>query len=325
MNLTKEGEGMELQDFEVEPQTEPGGQVTELDIDALYARSLVHFQDGRWQEALAGFEEVLRLDPEHVEARIFLEEARLKASLDQDRPRPRSIRLEGRVQSVALILAALGAVVVLIAGVRWAYGRWVRPRQAVQQEVTRKSQGLEKAYEYLAQRDYAAAEEAFRAVLAEDPDNQEAQEGLAELQKRSGLDETYGEAQQAISEQNWDEALRLLAIILSQDPGYRDAQEKQRSVQEQQGLGTSFDEAEKAYAAGNWSEAIASYESLRDLDLQYEKQTVTEHLFESYLQQGIHLVESTNGESEAVQEAKALYQKALTMRPQHPQARIVRE
>lgn len=311
---------MELQDFEVEPKTESGGQVTEVDIDALYARSLVHFQDGRWQEALDGFEEVLRLEPEHVEARIFVEEARLKASLDQNRPRPRRIRLEGRARSLALILAALSVVVVLIAGVRWAHGRWVRPRQAVQQDLTRKSQGLEIAYEYLAQRDYAAAEEAFRAVLAEDPDNEEAQEGLAELQERSGLDESYGEAQQAISEQNWDEALRLLATILSQDPGYRDAQEKQLFVQEQQRLGTSFDEAEKAYAAGNWPEAIASYESLRDLDLQYEKQTVTEHLFESYLQQGIQLIESTNGESEAVQEAKALYQKALTMRPQHPQA-----
>jgi tetratricopeptide (TPR) repeat protein len=321
MNWIKEGEDMELQDFGVEPQTESRGQATEPEIDALYARSLLHFQDGHWQEALAGFQEVLRLDPEHVEARIFLEEARLKASLDQDRPKPRRIpiRLEGRVRSLALILAALGAVVVLIGGVRWAYGRWVRPRQAVQQEVTRKSQELEKAYEYLAQRDYAAAEEAFRSVLAEDPDNQEAQEGLAELQTRSVLDETYSEAQQAISEQDWDKALRLLAIILSQDAGYRDAQEKQLFAQEQQRLGTSFDEAEKAYAAGNWPEAIASYESLRDLDLQYEKQTVTEHLFESYLQQGIHLTASTNGDGEAVQEAKALYQKALTLRPQHPQ------
>jgi tetratricopeptide (TPR) repeat protein len=320
MNLTKEGEDMEPQDFGVQPQTESGGQATELEIDALYERSLQHFQEGHWQEALAGFEEVLRLDPEHADARIFLDEARLKASLDQDRPKPRRIRLQGRVRSLAFILAALSAVVVLIAGVRWAYRRWVTPRQAVQEAVTRKSQELEKAYEYLAQRDYAAAEEAFRAVLAQDPDNQEAQDGLAEIQKRSGLDQTYGEAQQAISQQNWDEALRLLATILSQDPGYRDAQEKQRFVQEQQRLASSFDQAEKAYAAANWLEAIASYESLRDLDLQYQKQTVTEHLFDSYLQQGIHLIESTNGDSQAVQEAQALFQKTLTLRPQHPQA-----
>jgi tetratricopeptide (TPR) repeat protein len=319
--LLEEGEGMELQDLGAEPQIESGGQATELDIDALYQRSLLRFQDGHWQEALDGFEEVLRLNPEHVEARVFLDEARLKASLDEDRPRPKRILLQGRVRSLALILAALSAVVVLITGVRWAYGRWVTPRQTAQQEETIKSQELEKAYGYLARRDYAAAEEAFRAVLAEDPDNQEAQEGLDEVQKRSALDETYADAQQAISKEDWDEALRLLAIIVSQDPGYRDAHEKQLSVQEQQRIGTSFDEAEIAYAAGNWSEAIASYESLRDSDLQYERQTVTDHLFDSYLQQGIYLIESTSGESEAVQEATALYQKALALRPQDPQVK----
>jgi tetratricopeptide (TPR) repeat protein len=310
---------MELQDLE-EPQTESGMQPTELEIDALYQRSLLHYQDGRWQEALAGFEEILRLRPDDVEARLFVEETRVKASLDQDKPKPRRILFQGRTRTLALVLAVVSAVVLVIAGVRWAYGRWVRPRQAVQQTETLKSQELEKALGYLARLDYAAAEEAFRAVLAEDPENQEAQEGLAEVQRRSALEETYGKAQQAISEEDWAEALRLLAIVVAEDPGYKDARQKQILVQEQQQLRASFNKAEEAYAAGNWEEAIVSYESLRNMDNQYEKQTVAEHLFDSYLQQGVHLIESTRGESEAVREAKDLYAKALALRPQQPQA-----
>jgi tetratricopeptide (TPR) repeat protein len=310
---------MEPQDLGAGSQTESGAQYTDQDIDALYQRSLLHFQDGRWKEALTGFEEVLRLRPDHVEARLFLEETRVKASLDQDRPRPKRIRFQGRVRTVALILLALSAVVLLSASVRWAYGRWVRPRQTQRQAETRKSQELVKALAYLAEGDYEAAAEAFRTVLAEDPDNQEAQDGLAEAEKKSALAEEYAKAQQAISEQDWAEASRLLAAIVSVDPRYRDAQEKQAFVQEQQQLGSSFDKAEESYAAADWPEAIASYEALRNLDIKYQKQTVTEHLFQSYLQQGRYLIESTEGDAKATREAKALYQKALALQPQHPQ------
>ena len=155
------------------------------DMDALYKASLEHFQNGRWQQAIDGFEAVLQLDPEHAEARTFLEEARLKASLDQAKPKPKRLGLSGRVKR--LIWVALGLVAVLAALVtaRWAYGRWVEPQRQQQQAELRLSQQMDQANNYLAERDYAAAEQAFRQLLAQDPTNTAAQQGLAEAQKKT--------------------------------------------------------------------------------------------------------------------------------------------
>jgi len=309
---------MEADQYNIEqPMVQPQ---TQTDIDALYQRSLLDFQDGNWQDAIAGFEEVLRLVPDHAEARAFLEEALMKASLDQDKPKPKRFRFQGRVKRVAQIAAILCLVAAVVAGGYWAYNRFIAPGQRAQQEEARKAQLLQQAYSSLAERDYAAAEEAFRALLAADPTNQRAKEGVAEVQKQVALDESYTQAQDAIAREEWDEALRILETIAAMDANYRDVQEKQTSIQEQQQMGKQFDQAEQAYNAGEWQEAITAYEAVLNLDSAYEKQSVTEHLFECYVNQGLHLVQSTKGQSEAVQEAQQLYNKALVLQPLDAQA-----
>ena len=70
---------MEADQYGIEqPMMQPQGQT---DVDAMYQRSLLDFQDGNWQDAIAGFEEVLRLVPDHAEARAFLEEALMKRGI----------------------------------------------------------------------------------------------------------------------------------------------------------------------------------------------------------------------------------------------------
>nr|MBC7243916.1 tetratricopeptide repeat protein [Chloroflexota bacterium] len=289
-------------------------------IDALYQESLLHFQNGRWQQAINGFQAVLQLQPDHEQAKAFLEEAYVKASLEQEKPKPRKFLFQGRLRYLFFALVMISLLLFLAIGVRWAYVRWIQPARIAQQEAKQKSQLLEQAYKYLAEKDYAAAQEAFRTLLAEDPDNEEAQKGLAEAQKKASLAETYAKAKEAIAKQDWDEAASLLAAIAAQDPNYQDVQMQQTLVQEQIELRTRFDQANAAHTAGNWQEAIAGYEKLRDLDAEYQKQTVSERLFESYLQQGRYLIQSTKGDSTAVQRARELFQKALALQPQHPQA-----
>lgn len=309
---------MTVDDLNVNQSHEPEPQ--EQQADALYQESLQHFQNGRWQEAISGFQAVLRLQPDHAQAQALLEEARVKAALDQEKPKPKRLRFRGPLKYAFWGLLIISMVLLLAAGVRWAYGYWVEPLRAMQEVEKHRSEMLQKAYTYLAERDYAAAQEAFRALLAEDPDNEEAQKGLAEAQAKTSLAEQYAKAKEAIAKQSWDEAASLLAAIIAQDASYQDVQAQQAFVQEQLQLRTWFDKAEKAYAAGNWQDAISSYEALKDLDAEYEKQIVGAHLFESYLQYGRYLVESTKGNSEAVQQARGLFQKALVLQPQNPQA-----
>jgi len=308
------------EDLTVEyPPIQPGRN----QVEALYQQSLLHFQNGAWQEAIAGFEEVLRVHQDHATARAFLEEARLKAALDEDQPQPRRFRFQGPIRILLYILLAASAVLLLLAGGQWAYARYIEPLQITQQVQARKEQQVQQAFKYLADRDYAAAEQSFRTLLAEDPENVQLQQGLQESQEKMTLAASYVQAEAALAAQEWGEAARLLRTIVAQDPGYADAQARLAHAVEQQNLSTGLEEAEKAYQAGDWQRAVATYEALRNVNADYQKELVTAHLFESYLQQGIHLVRSTKGSAEAVREARVLYEKALTLRPQ--QAQVMQE
>jgi tetratricopeptide (TPR) repeat protein len=288
-------------------------------VDALYQQSLLHFQNGEWRQAIAGFEEVLRLRPDHAAAKSFLEETRLKASLDKNKPKPRRLRWRGATRPLLYLLLAAGVILLLLAGGQWAYSRWVEPQRIAQQAQTRKTQLIEQAFKYLADRDYAAAEQSFRALLAEDPNSEQFQKGLEETRNRMALADSYAKAEAAIAARRWSEATQLLSTIIAQDPTYAEAQTKLAYVQAQQKLSAALDTAEQAYLAGEWLQAAAAYEALRSSDAEYQKDTVTAHLFDSYLQQCIQLVQSTQGDTDAVLQARDLYQKALTLQPRQAQ------
>lgn len=314
---------MESQDLEIWQQSQSQMEPTqappsETDSDTLYEASLQRFQDGNWQEAIAGLEKVLQLRPDHTEARALLEQAQLKASVERDRPKPQRRQLRRLTRSLVLIVGGVIILLVLVTGLRWAYGRWVRPLRSSQREVTLVTEQLSRAQQYLAEQDYEAAEEAFLALLADDPTNEEALAGLAQVREGATLAEDYAEAQQAIIQQDWEEALRLLAALGEKNAQYKDVEQLRLTVQKELELGTWFEKAEAAYLAGNWLEASAAYESLRNLDIKYQESLVTDHLYESYLKQGINLVESSGGNAEVVRDAQELYQDALALKPQDP-------
>ncbi len=263
---------------------------------------------------------MLRLRPDHPEAGALLEETRLRASLEQRRPEPKRLKLRGPIRALVLTLLILACIVLLAIGARWAYRRWAEPLLTLQRVELRTARQWEQAYRAVAERDYAAAEQAFQVLLAEDPANTEAQKGLAQAQKEAALADDYAQAQQAIWRQDWSAAARMLAAIAAQDPAYRDLAALQASVQEQQGLSTWFDKAETAYRRGDWQEASTAYETLRDLNIDYQKATVTDHLFECYLKQGTSLVDNAKENRDAVWEAMSLFQKALTLKPQDARA-----
>jgi len=305
------------------PASEPASEqpVVPLDTDkveALYQQSLRHLQNGEWQEASLGFVEVLRLRPGHAAAQASLEQARRKASGDEGLPERKQSKLRGVTRALALLLLAAGAIVLLVLGGRWAYARWID--KAAQETQPAGDTQVEGALQYLADRDYAAAEQAFRALLVEDPDNVQLQQGLADAQAGVALTESYKQADAAISAQNWSEAARLLNAIIAQDPQFAGAAVKLAHVQEQQNLGDMLDKAGKAFQAGDWQQAITAYEALDSSNAEYQKETVVANLFDSYLKQGRHLLQSTNGNADAAHQARALFEKALALRPQQEQA-----
>jgi tetratricopeptide (TPR) repeat protein len=316
-------EPFDIEEFERWAQAaeaEEQSQATEAEVHTLYERSLLHLQEGRWQEAANGLEEVLRLRPDHADAAALLEEARLKASLEAEKPTPRRALPRLPVRRILMIVVPIAAVALVVLGVREAYGRWVQPAQAAQEENERRTAQLQAAYTLWAERDYLAAEDAFRAYLAEYPDTPEAEDVLARIEERMTLQATYAKVAPALASRDWPAARSLLTEIIARDARYRDAQELLIFVDEQEELDTWFDTAEQAFAEGAWLEAIAAYETLIGLDDEHQSDLVSEHLFESYLYQGRALVQDTSGEGEAVREALDWLGKALELQPQHQRA-----
>jgi len=296
------------------------GEQVETRADELYVESLRHFQRGEWKKAIAGFEEVLKLCPDDTHTSELLDQARLKASLDRARPRAkrtwarRLLRALSRGVFCVIIGLALATATV------WVRSRWLQPVRASQQEAKQWAEQLAQAQTYLAELQYAAAGEAFRALLAEAPEDEQARAGLLQVEKQMALVNTYAQAKDALARHDWNEALRLLGELSAVDPDYTDVRQQQAFVQEQQHLEAQFETAEEAYYMGDWTTAMDAYEALIEADPSFQRQVVAEHLCEAYIGQGVELVEESRGTSQAVQHALSLFRKALVLKPQYPPA-----
>ena len=116
--------------------------------DPLYQEALQHLQAGRWQEAIEALETLSQRYPDNPELQTQLQQARLKASLDQDWGQ----RIKGRRFAFSLksVLVRLAAVL-LLAGLIFIgftfYRQWYLPSReqaaAQAQELQLQQQGQE--------------------------------------------------------------------------------------------------------------------------------------------------------------------------------------
>ncbi len=308
---------MNADSFGASPSSPRSQEPQSRQADSLYQQSLQLYQDGLWEQAMAGFQEVLQLDPQNADAQALLEDTQLKASLETSKPKPR----RGMPRLVRVLAIALAGLALLACGATSVYlvnQLYLVPQQRAERYAQQQAQLLADAQKAMANRDYATAESLYRTLLEQDPENPIAKTGIEQAQAIAALAGRYDRAKQAIASLDWAQAEALLTDILHEDPLYRDVQQQLLYVQEQMRLFEFLQQAEQYSASSDWDRAITAFESLRNLNTEYEKLKVTDGLFDSFLSQGAKLIEGTRGTTDAAQEAKALFQKALTLRPQDP-------
>ena len=294
--------------------------------DPQYQEALQHLQAGRWQEAIEALEALSQRYPDNRELEMQLQQARLKASLEQDwGQRVKGRRFAFSLKSVLLRLAAILLLVGLVYSGFTFYRQWYLPSReqaAVQaQELQLQQQGQEA----LARGDYEAAQAAFSRLLELAPDNEAALVGLAEAKRQAQLAADYEKAIAALNAGNTVEAMAWLRALEARAPGYRDVARRLQELESKQNLENLFAEAEEHYAAGRWAEAIATYEKLREQAMTYQQETVEEHLFQSYLAYGQALVSAPPANRETVIQAQEAFRQALSLRPREPQAKAEQE
>jgi tetratricopeptide (TPR) repeat protein len=121
--------------------------------------------------------------------------------------------------------------------------------------------------------------------------------------------------------QHWENALSLLRQIQAKQPDYRDVQERIAFVQTQQDLSERFSKAEAAFKEGSFQQAVQGYEALQTLDYGFQRETVQNHLFLSYLQLGLTTEASAGDDPQKLQAALESLEKAIALRPDDAQAK----
>ncbi len=295
-------------------------EIERQDADALWAQSTRALQQGKWAEAIASLERLLRLNPNDEEARALLTEAQVKAALEQSEPKPRRTQLPRLVRGLTIFL--LGVVFLLLLAVAANYVRreFFQPRETEQTQELAKAGFLKEAYEHLANEEWQLAIESFEALLAIDPGNQQAIDGIAAARTGMVVAERYAAAQAAIQARDWSAALTALREVIELNSGYKDAQALRQMVEREQELLALFTQAKEAVKAGNWAQAITTYERLRSINLEYEKRSVEDDLFQCYVNRARQLVQEMPGSVDGLMETVSLFEKALQLRPQQPQA-----
>jgi len=289
----------------------------------LYQEVETFINQGNWQAARAPLEKILALYPGDTYLQEIAASVRTRSALLVSAPEARPGRKSSLPRSlrffipVLVVMALLGLAVLTLLVLQV----WILPRATTQRQVARISQIRQDAQAALASGDYDRAILAYNEILDLHPDDSKSQDGLAQASQLRATASLYSEAIAQMEAHRWEHALSLLQQIQLEQPGYRDVAERITFVQEQQDLSVRFREAEAAFERGYYELAVQEYEALQSVDHTFERETVQDHLFFSYLQLGLAKEAAAGGDPEQLQAALVDFEKALAIRPEDSQAK----
>lgn len=288
--------------------------------DPLYKEGMKHLQAGEWASAIDRFEQLQATYPEDAAVEKHLEEARFKAEFDAGtRARPKRWIIPWRQVLVGVIFVAL------ITSLAMLVGRFIEqqvlPMIAEAQEVQRLERMLNEANAYLEAAELAAAEERYQQILETDPNHQEAQEGLVQIEEEREIIALYERGVRLEEEDNDEAALAVYEDLLKRRPLYRDVERRVEQINARNSIEALFAAAEEDYENRRWEEAVPKYEEVRERNVNYQKDMVEERLFEIYMDLGAEIVEHNPPALDEMPTALNYFTKALALQPQSQQAK----
>lgn len=301
---------------------EPAALPTQATEHPLYQEVESFVNEGNWQAAREPLAELMTLYPDDAylnEVMTFIHTR--SALLDSDYE-----AIPARRSFLARSMGVIVPAIVVLAIVIWAavavlaLQLWIVPQANAQRQTEQISQIRQDAQAALSSGDYDRAILAYNEILVLMPGDIEAQDGLAQAGEMRATASLYSEAIALMEAHHWEDALLALNQIEAEQPGYRDISERIVFVQEQQGLSTHFNSAEAAFERGYYELAIQEYEALQSIDSGYQRGTVQDGLFFSYLQLGLAGEAAAGDDRQQLESALIKFEKALVLRPDDAQA-----
>lgn len=278
--------------------------------DRRYRAALAAIQHGAWSSALPLLGALRTEHPTSPELAVLFDEALLKAEVEstwKGRVRGQAgQRVSGR--TVRLLIYVLLLAGMLAAGVRavdhsrqtaaWAHAQRVQ---------------LEQAQTAFAAGHYREAVDAYRQVLAGNPNLRVAQKGLEEAITQAALANEYAVGVQALAAKNYDQAAALLSALAQKAPHYRDVERLLAQASAVPAATQHFEQAEAALQAQQWVAAIEAYEAFRQLVTADEAGAVAQQLAFAHLRAGQQIVAGPLGDGTRLALAQSHFRRALAL------------
>ena len=304
---------------------EPVALPSEPTAHPLYHEIEILTSQGNWQAARPLIVELLTLYPDDkylkrladtANARSALLGVRQEAAIIPDISSPKS-------RAVKIIITGLIIFIVMLCLIAGAVLSWwlILPQVANQRQEAHITQLRQTAQDALISGDYDRAVLTYNELLESVPNDRQAREGLEQTTQLRALVSIYSDAIAEMEAHHWDNALALLQRIEEKQPGYRDVAARIDFIQEQQNLSSLFNEAEAAFKQSEYELAIQKYGDLQSLNSGFQHDTVQDHLFLSYLQQGLADQTAAGSNRQQLQTALEKFEKALTLHPNDSQTR----
>jgi tetratricopeptide (TPR) repeat protein len=261
---------------------------------ALYRDAQKDLEAGRLPEAMAGFQSVLDLDPDHEGAARQLAEAQAQA--EQQEAEARAHReAKARQKELDRVFAAAEAaaqagdwsqaiesfeqVLKLDEAHEDAAARLDQARAALAREEAERQRQARLAERYdracarMEAQDWPEAGRLLREIEEEEPDYRDVEARLAQViaarEMAERLEQLYRQAEEAYRRAAWKRAETLFKQVLALQPGYREAEARRAEAQRQQQLAERYSQAWAHLQARRWTKAIESLEALVEAEPGY--------------------------------------------------------
>ncbi|WP_208036152.1 CHAT domain-containing protein [Streptomyces cyanogenus] len=114
--------------------------------------------------------------------------------------------------------------------------------------------------------DWDAAVDAFRAIVARDPDYRDARTWLGRARHQQRLAALYAAGAASATARDWDQAVKHLEAVVTAEAGYRDAAALLERAREERTRAELREVIRDLYERGQWQAVLVAAERLRERD-----------------------------------------------------------
>jgi outer membrane protein assembly factor BamD (BamD/ComL family) len=247
-------------------------QALDRHLGQLYMQGLSAFWQEEWDEAVASFEAITKTQPDYLDVKTKLAEAKQQAMLHN---LYRQMQAAEEARDWPTAVSALETLVAEAPDYKDAIARLeAARRQKRLADLYTQAQQLQQAQQWQAVIDVFAQIHALEPDFADPADLLAAAEKqVARLQRQAQLQGLYERAIEEMEAGAWEEALSFLEQLQNAEPGFQETERllvkvkaqisrREAELQRQAKLSERYAQAQAAEEAGDWPTAISVLETL---------------------------------------------------------------